>query len=281
MNVSAQASGGQISRPMKNKQKTSTVNKLEKKRTSAQSGNRDTGMKQSQRERIIQNLINNMVYVEGGTYMMGGTSEQGSDVGSEEEPVHQVTLSSFSIGKYEVTQEEWEFVMGGNPSKSKGAKYPVEQVSWNDCQEFIQKLNAITNKRFRLPTEAEWEYASRGGKRGKNLKYAGNNRVNSVAWHGGERSSNSGNKIHAVGAKQANELGLYDMSGNVWEWCQDWHGNYGSDPQTNPVGPTSGLGRVIRGGSFNTHAYYCRVSCRYFRRDPLDRSSDLGLRLAL
>ena len=226
---------------------------------------------------VIQNLVNNMVYVKGGTFTMGTTSEQGNDADSDEKPAHQVTLSSFSIGKYEVTQEEWKAVMGSNPSKFKGAKRPVEQVSWDDCQKFIRKLNQLTGKQFRLPTEAEWEYAARGGDRSRAYKYAGSNHIGSVAW-----SYNNSGDTHPVGQKQANELGLYDMSGNVWEWCQDWYGEnyYGSSPSQNPKGPSTGSVRVLRGGSCWCGAGYCRVSSRVNFAQGI-RSSDLGLRLAL
>ena len=225
---------------------------------------------------VIENLLHNMVYVDGGTFTMGATSEQGSDADSDEKPVHQVTLSSFSIGRYEVTQEEWQAVMGSNPSGFKGAKLPVERVSWEDCQEFIRKLNSMTGKHFRLPTEAEWEYAARGGNKSRGYKYAGSNDLGSVAWYDG----NSGSKTHDVGQKQPNELGLYDMSGNVWEWCQDWSGSYSSGSQTNPTGPSSGSRRVGRGGSWYTYAGYCRVAIR-FSYAPGYRGRDLGLRLVL
>ena len=224
---------------------------------------------------VLQNLINNMIYVEGGTFMMGATSEQGSDAYDWEKPAHQVTLSSFSICKYEVTQEEWEAVMGSNPSSFKGMKLPVEQVSWDDCQTFIRKLNQMTGKQFRLPTEAEWEYAARGGSKSRGYKYAGGNDLGSVAWYSGY----SGRKTHDVGQKQPNELGLYDMSGNVWEWCQDWYGDYSSSSQTNPKGPSSGSSRVRRGGSWVSNARICRVSYRSYDT-PDYRDFILGLRLA-
>lgn len=238
--------------------------------------NSSSGYSQAEKDRIIQNLINNMVYVEGGTFTMGATSEQGSDAYGGEKPAHQVTLSSFSIGKYEVTQEEWEAVMGYNPSNFEGAKRPVERVSWDDCQTFIRKLNQMTGKQFRLPTEAEWEYAARGGNQSKHYKYAGSSDIGSVAWYGGY----SGNWTHPVGQKQANELGLYDMSGNVREWCQDWDGEYSFSSQTNPTGPSSGSFRVSRGGSWGGNAGDCRVSFRHYDA-PGYRIYYLGLRLAL
>ncbi len=225
---------------------------------------------------ILDNLVNNMVYVAGGTFTMGGTSEQGSDVYSNESPTHSVTLSSFSIGKYEVTQAEWEAVMGSNPSYFTGDNLPVEKVSWDDCQTFITKLNTLTGKNFRLPTEAEWEFAARGGNKSQGYKYAGSDNIDDVAWY----DSNSGSTTHAVGTKQPNELGLYDMSGNVWEWCSDWYGSYISSSQTNPTGASSGSGRVARGGSWYDSARGCRVS-RRSGITPGSGSYILGLRLAL
>ena len=225
---------------------------------------------------VIQNLIANMVRVEGGTFTMGATPEQGSDAYDDESPAHKVTLFSFSIGKYEVTQEEWEAVMGSNPSSFKGAKLPVEKVSWNDCQEFIRRLNQMTGKSFRLPTEAEWEFAARGGNRSNHYKYSGSNNLSSVAWYG----DNSGSKTHPVGQKSPNELGLYDMSGNVYEWCADWYGDYSSSAQTNPKGPSNASSRVNRGGSWNGYARYCRVSNRSYDT-PSISFVNLGLRLAL
>ena len=218
----------------------------------------------------------NMIRVDGGTFMMGATSEQGSDVYDNEKPVHQVTLFSYSIGETEVTQALWQAVMGSNPSKYKGANRPVETVSWNDCQKFIRKLNDMTGKKFRLPTEAEWEYVARGGKKSQGYKYSGSNNLSEVAWH----LNNSGNTPHDVKTKQANELGLYDMSGNVWEWCQDRYGNYGSSSQANPSGPSYGSYRVFRGGGWGSPAWYCRVSFR-FNNSPDHSSYSLGLRLAL
>ena len=218
-----------------------------------------------------------MVAVQGGTFTMGGTSEQGSDAVHWEKPPHNVTLSSYYIGQTEVTQELWQTVMGVNPSYFTGSKKPVESVSWEDCQEFIKRLNEITGRHFRLPTESEWEYAARGGHSG-GYKYSGSDNIYDVAWLG-ESSPDYG--THAVGTKLPNELGLYDMSGNVWEWCQDWIGDYSSITQTNPTGPSSGSRRVIRGGGWTTIAGGCRVSFR-FGSLPVDRNiGDNGLRLAL
>ncbi len=196
-----------------------------------------------------------MVRVEGGTFQMGGTSEQGSDAYDNEYPVHSVTLSDYYIGQTEVTQELWEAVMGSNPSYFKGNNQcPVEDVSWDDCQEFIKKLNRLTGKNFRLPTEAEWEYAARGGNKSKGYKYSGSNDADAVAWYK--------DKTHPVATKQANELGLYDMSGNVFEWCQDWYGDYMSHSQINPKGANTGSSRVLRGGSWCNSAMLVRVSYR-------------------
>ena len=225
---------------------------------------------------VIQHLVDNMVFVQGGSFTMGATKAHDSDASSDEAPEHQVTLSNFYIGKYEVTQEEWKAVMGCNPSSIKGAKHPVENVNWEDCQEFIRNLNSLTGKQFRLPTEAEWEFAARGGNKSKHYKYAGGNTLSSVAWYDG----NSGSTIHPLGQKSPNELGLYDMSGNVYEWCQDWYDDYSSSAQTNPKGPASASYRVIRGGSWYYGARSCRVAYRNYYA-PGGRSFDLGLRLAL
>ena len=207
---------------------------------------------------------------------MGATSEQKDEAWDREKPVHSVTLSGYYIGKTEVTQVLWEAVMGSNPSRFKGDYLPVENVSWDDCQEFIRKLNSMTGQNFRLPTEAEWEFACRGGNNSRGYKYSGSNNLGSVAWYDG----NSGNKTHPVGTKAPNELGIYDMSGNVWEWCADWYGDYSSGAQTNPTGPYGGSNRVYRGGSWNYDVGRCRSSNRDFYY-PWIRDIILGLRLAL
>ena len=223
-----------------------------------------------------------MVRVEAGTFTMGATAEM-KDPLDEEKPTHRVTLTNdYYIGKYEVTQALWKAVMGNNPSHFKGDNLPVEQVSWNDCQEFISKLNRITGKTFRLPTEAEWEYAARGGKKSCGYQYSGSNDISDVAWCLGNSGSNNhdwGN-THAVGTKQGNELGIYDMSGNVFEWCQDRYGRYDSSSQVNPTGANSESYRVRRGGSWFALADWCRSSSRYL--SPPDRCGfDIGLRLVL
>ena len=217
-----------------------------------------------------------MIKVEAGTFMMGATSEMQNPY-DDEKPVHQVTLTNdYYIGKYEVTQALWQSVMGSNPSYFKGDNLPVENVSCDDCQEFISKLNRMTGRTFRLPTEAEWEYAARGGKKSRGYQYSGSSNISDVAWYDG----NSGSKTHPVGTKQANELGLYDMTGNVWEWCQDWYYSYVSSSQTNPTGAVSGSSRVRRGGSWSSLAKYCRSSYRNFGTSDC-RYYYLGLRLVL
>ena len=217
-----------------------------------------------------------MVKVEAGTFMMGATAEM-KDPYDWEKPVHQVTLTNdYYMGKYEVTQALWEAVMGSNPSYFKGDNLPVEEVSWNDCQEFISKLNSLTGRKFRLPTEAEWEYAARGGKKSRSYQYSGSSNISDVVWY----KDNSANKTHPVGTKQANELGIYNMSGNVWEWCQDRYGSYSSFYLTNPTGSYSGSLRVYRGGSWDCSARLCRSSCRLII-SPDFHINGLGLRLVL
>ena len=283
----AQTSGSK--RPKKKKQKTEKVVKKDHSNHN-QSGKKANPPKKqySEKPRVsssytddgimfsIGNVRFEMVRVEGGTFTMGATAEQGSDVYNDEKPAHQVTLSSYSIGKTEVTQALWQAVMGSNPSNFKGSNLPVEEVSWEDCQTFIRKLNALTGKNFRLPTEAEWEFAARGGNNSRGYKYSGSNTLSNVAWY----TDNSSSTTHPVATKASNELGIYDMSGNVWEWCSDWHGSYSSSSQYNPTGPNSGSYRVGRGGCWNSYARYCRVSYRDDRH-PAGRDGSLGLRLAL
>ena len=212
-----------------------------------------------------------MIAVKGGTFQMG------IDDGYEwEKPVHQVTLSDYYIGETEVTQELWNAVMGSNPSYFTGnMQRPVEMVSWNDCQTFISRLNELTGETFRLPTEAQWEYAARGGNKAQGRLYSGSDAIDDVAWY----YDNSGGMTHPVKTKAPNELGIYDMSGNVWEWCSDWYGDYSSAAQTDPTGPATGYYRVGRGGSWDNDATYCRVVYRS-NYAPTCGVSDLGLRLA-
>jgi formylglycine-generating enzyme required for sulfatase activity len=230
-----------------------------------------------------------MIFVEGGTFTMGCTSEQGSDCDNSEKPAHQVTLDGFYIGKYEVTQAQWKAIMGTTIKQQRdkddtsgnlfgeGDRYPIYYVSWNETQEFIARLNKATGKKYRLPTEAEWEYAARGGKKSKNYKYSGSNVLGDVAWYGWHGDSD---KIHPVGTKSSNELGIYDMSGNVAEWCNDWHSEYSSNSQTNPTGLTTGSGHVVRGGDWVGGDRYSRVSYRGNRGGiPGFRSGHIGFRL--
>jgi formylglycine-generating enzyme required for sulfatase activity len=225
-----------------------------------------------------------MIHVEGGTYKMGATPEQGSDASSREKPVHQVTVDDFYIAQTEVTQELWMAVMGSNPSYFPGSLHPVEYVSWAECQDFITALNALTGWSFRLPSEAEWEYAARGGNQSLGYKYAGSNDVSAVAWYSGndswETRGTGEHGTHDVATRMPNELELYDMSGNVHEWVQDWYGDYSSGSQVNPVGPSSGTARVYRGGNWYFDEWFCRVSFRN-SVSPTYHSHGIGLRLAL
>ena len=242
---------------------------------SGQSGISDSSG-QSRETFTVNGVSFTMVRVDGGTFTMGATKEQRSDALDSEKPAHQVTLATYMIGETEVTQALWQAVMGKNPSHFQDTpQNPVEQVSWADCQEFVKKLSRLTGKTFRLPTEAEWEYAARGGNKSKHYKYSGDSSIDAVAWYGG----NSGDKTHPVKGTAPNELGLYDMSGNVWEWCEDWYGSYGSSAQSNPKGLSTGFSRVSRGGGWNYYFESCRVSYRSCRA-PSDRRSFLGLRLA-
>ena len=223
----------------------------------------------------VKNGINiEMVKVEAGTFMMGATSEM-KKPDDDEKPVHQVTLTNdYYMGKYEVTQALWQVVMGSNPSYFKGDNLPVECVSWDSCKVFINKLNSMTGRKFRLPTEAEWEYAARGGKKSRGNQYCGSNNISDVAWY----NENSENKTHPVGMKQANELGLYDMTGNVEEWCQDRIRSYVKSSQINPTGAVRGAWRVFRGGSWNSYMRNCRLSFRCSAK-PVYGDFDQGLRL--
>lgn len=225
-----------------------------------------------------------MVKVEAGTFVMGATREgmRYEKMDKKELPAHKVSLTKeYFIGKFEVTQLLWNTIMENNPSKNKGEKLPVEQVSWNDCQIFIAKLNRITGRKFRLPTEAEWEYAARGGNKSKGYLYSGSDIAEDVAWY----NAVSGRRIgsghsHKVGAKHANELGLFDMSANVYEWCQDFWVEYNNQEQIDPVGPQKGINHVYRGGSWYTDVYKCYPSWRDYGNPDL-RRDDLGFRLAL
>lgn len=256
-------------------------------------------------ETITVNGANfNMVYVTGGTFMMGGTSEQGETCYANELPVHQVTVNDFSIGETEVTQGLWKAVMGEDSSQQLkwdvrhglGDSYPVYRINWTEIQEFITKLNQQTGLTFRLPTEAEWEFAARGGNHSQHYKYSGSDSLEEVAWmwrNSGDRYLNGTDaeweideveknhaRKHPVKTKKANELGLYDMSGNVMELCADWYGKYSSEAQVDPKGPPFGTHRVVRGGNWFALERYCRVTFRHFRHLDYPRS-ELGFRLVL
>ncbi|MDR1742558.1 MAG: formylglycine-generating enzyme family protein [Dysgonamonadaceae bacterium] len=244
-----------------------------------------------------------MVNVEGGTFTMGATAEQGSDASSNELPTHSVTLSSFAIGQTEVTQALWLAVMGAHNStqnRGSGDNYPEHYVSWDDIvgttgsigytvngidyktDGFCYKLSQLVGggKQFYLPTEAQWEYAARGGNQSAGYKYSGSNTIDNVAWYyENSGAAESNYTSHEVATKQANELGIYDMSGNVFEWCSDWYGSYSNAAQTNPTGNATGSFRVLRGGDWHIGARYCRVSYRYYNF-PSSRSNDRGFRLA-
>jgi sulfatase modifying factor 1 len=223
----------------------------------------------------IEEVLQNFVTVDGGTYTMGSPDS----IGSDDEVQHTAYVSTFQIQTTEVTQELYELVMFANPSENKAWKdMPVTNVSLNDCEEFIKKLNEITGKAYRLPTEAEWEYAARGGSKSQGYIYAGGSTIEELGWYEG----NSGKTVHVVAEKKPNELGLFDMSGNVWEWCSDWYGPYRLDSKgsDNPKGPDNGQYRVLRGGSWNFIAINCRTAIRH-RNYPDLRISNYGFRLVL
>lgn len=230
-----------------------------------------------------------MIWVEGGDFLMGCTSEQGGDCGNGEKNVRRVTVDGYWIGMCEVTQSQWEKVVGtsvyqqknkANPQGSMsgvGPDYPMYYVSWDEAMEFCRLLSNKTGKTYTLPTEAQWEYAARGGNKADGTKYAGSNMVDAVAWY----TDNSGRSTHPVGTKRGNSLGIYDMSGNVWEWCKDWYSSsYTSYDTNNPTGPSSGSDRVRRGGSWFNDAWCCRVSDRA-SSTPSNRAYSLGFRIVL
>ncbi len=227
-----------------------------------------------------------MIWVEGGDFLMGCTSEQGN-CESDEQNVRRVTVDGFYIGMLEVTQSQWEKVVGTSISQQRnkansswllygvGPAYPMYYVSWDEVMEFCRLLSNKTGRTYTLPTEAQWEYAARGGNKNEGTKYAGSNMIDAVAWY----TDNSGSSTRIVGSKRANALGIYDMSGNVWEWCKDGYASsYVSYDTNNPVGPLSGSGRVCRGGGWSSRASYCRVACRN-SRSPGNRYDNLGFRV--
>lgn len=217
-----------------------------------------------------------MIAVEDDTFWMGAISESFNEPWTNSKPIHKVTLSDFYIGETEVTQDLWVAVMGTNPSRYIGSRKPVENVSWDDCQEFIDKLNQLTGKKFKLPSEAEWEFAARGGIKSKEYRYSGSDTLDCVAWY----SDNSESQTHNVMTKVANELGIYDMTGNVWEWCHDWFGSYKNGWLNNPQGPDRGQFRVIRGSCWLSKGKCCHVSNRSFKK-PNNEYKFIGLRLCL
>ena len=216
-----------------------------------------------------------MIYVEGGTFMMGSNAP---DAGDDEQPMHEVTLSDYYIGQTEVTQHLWKKVMGDdNPSANEGNNLPVTNISWDDCQTFVEKFSEMTGMHFRLPTEAEWEYAACGGQRSQGYAYAGSNEIDKVAWY----QENSTNKTHNVGQKQPNELGIFDMTGNVWEYCYDWHMPYSDQSQTNPMGATTGEKHVLRGGCYHYDSKNCTNTNRHSYYTPDKGGASTGLRIVL
>ena len=229
-----------------------------------------------------------MIYVEGGTFTMGCTSDQGGECDNDESPNRQTTVGSYYIGMLEVTQSQWEKVMGTSIYQQKakagasntygtGADYPMYYVSWEEAKEFCARLSRQTGRSYSLPTEAEWEYAARGGNKHEGTKYSGGWSIDDVAWYSG----NSNSSTHPCGTKRSNALGIYDMSGNVWEWCEDWYGKqYLQYDNNNPKGASTGSYRVVRGGSWNFNARICRVANRS-NGSPDDRSSDIGFRVVL
>lgn len=233
----------------------------------------------------VNGVVFNMVEVRGGSFRMGATSEQELR-GDDEKPIHNVTLDSYYIGETEVTQALWDAVWGESFSKfvrenedsihAVGDDYPVYYVSWSDCQYFISKLNELTGENFHLPTEAEWEFACRGGIKSRGYKFSGSNDINRVAWYG----DISGDNVHPVGTKMPNELGIYDMSGNVLEWCSDWFGKYSGASQHSPAGPLDGTYRVTRGGACGLPAWKCLASWRG-NVYPREIHHRVGFRLAL
>ena len=281
----AQAIDGQITR-----KKTTTTNTITNKRTRSSIASKQSSsskryskpapdspesfsrMSQEKKNQIVQNLIDNFVYVKGGAFKKGTSKPQRDMADTGEEPIHQVSLSPFYIGKYEVTQEEWYAVMGNIPSKHIGAKLPVENVSWDDCQEFIIKLNTMTGMSFRLPTDAEWEYAACGGYELAKYNFLD---IGDVGWFLG----NSHHQTHQVGSKKSNILGLYDMLGNVWEWCQDFFSIYGRTNNKDFMGNPTDSMRIIRGGCMNNSLSLCRISIRR-KSFPSERGGNIGFRLA-
>lgn len=239
----------------------------------------DKKMVKPKPEAVVREIISNLVPVAGGSFMMGCLPQFEEYCHDNEKPPHQVSVSDFQISRYEVTQEQWYGIMDTNPSIfSNCARCPVENVSYDEVMQFIKRLNQISGRQFDLPTEAEWEYAARGGNRSAGYQYSGSDLLEVVAWF----DENSRKTPTLVGKAKPNELGLYDMSGNVWEWCSDWYRSdyYSISPHTNPTGPSGGNYRVIRGGSWDSSAIDCRVTVRRDIR-PEARNAVTGFRLVL
>ena len=230
-----------------------------------------------EQEAAIREIAASLVRVEGGTFQMGSDGELAND---DEQPVHAVTLSSYRIAKFTITQKQWRAIMGQNVTWNEnygvGDNYPATDLNTYDVQQFLDKVNQLGELNLRLPTEAEWEYAARGGKSSHGTLYSGSDDADAVAWH----QDNANNRLHPVGSLQPNELGMYDMSGNVWEWCSDWYGSYSAEAQNDPQGPTSGQQKVIRGGSFSYEAAFSRITQRN-RVIPNAQSFSLGFRVAM
>ena len=227
--------------------------------------------------RVFSKMLENMIFVDGGTFIMG-TENNDYRQNQDNTPAHLVEIEPFFICRYEVTQDEWELVTGSNPSEFQGANLPVENISWEDCQVFINKLNDMTGMDFRLPSEAEWEYAAQGGKYSLHYNYAGSEYPKSVAWY----ADNSKAKTHQVGKKRPNELGIYDMSGNVSEWCRDYYefSFYQHSPSLNPTGPEKGQNKVVRGGAWMMNENYINIKYRAVYPTN-EKNSSIGLRLAM
>ncbi len=225
---------------------------------------------------VVREIVKSMVLVEGGTFEMGDDNTGIPD----EMPAHRVTVSSFYLAKVTVTQRQWKALMGENElwteQYGKGDDYPANFISYQQAQQFVDLLSQYSGLNFRMPTEAEWEYAACGGKRSRGFIYSGWNNADAVAWHRG----NANGSMHLSATRASNELGLYDMSGNVWEWCSDWYGSYLNVNATNPPGPATGTKRVVRGGSFTYDAEYCRCKARNCLPET-NQSLAVGLRLAI
>ena len=236
----------------------------------------DAGVTEEQQS-AIREIVNNLVAVEGGTFQVGSDDEFAAN---DEQPVHAVNLSNYRIAKFTVTRKQWKAIMGQslewNSNYGTGDDLPATNLNINDVKRFLETVNRLGTLNLRLPTEAEWEYAARGGKKSHGTPYSGSDNADAVAWHQG----NGSNVLHPVGGLQPNELGLYDMSGNVWEWCSDWYGTYSAEAQTNPQGSNYGDRRVVRGGSFSYEASYSRVSQRK-SAIPYTQSFALGFRVAM